>query len=623
MFELSKWIWNCKEIQKDSYADFYAEFEFEKNAYLNISCDSNYACYIEGKLVAFGQYADFPAYKVYDRVDISEFCKKGTNRIDITVWYYGIETSSVYCKGNPCLIFEITDTSGNILAKSDDGTMSRVNPYFKSGYEKIITPQLGYSFLYDAGKSETEYSKSILVNQNLPLYQRPNKKLKLCDIQVGKLIKKLPDNSLLYDTGCENVGFIYLEVFGKCGQKITVSYGEHITDGRVRRKIDMRDFSVEFILKEGKNILFNPFRRLGCRYLEVSSEGGIEIGKIGIIPTEYPVSLKKSPSLSAVQKKIYDICVNTLKLCMHEHYEDCPWREQALYTMDSRNQMLCGYYAFEGYEFARSNLVLISKDNRKDGLLSICYPKGDGKVIPSFSLHYVTEVLEYYRYSKDKSLLEEVFPKIQSVLKVFTDRLENYLILPFDSPYAWNFYEWVKGLDGKETDYTKKDLILNCLLSKALKEADEIGKILSVETDYLSYHLEINKRINEVFYCKEKGIYLDFEQGKSASELGNALAVLCSASEGKDICEKLVSGSLTPCSLSMLCFKYDALIKADRQKYKDYILKDIETIFRPMAEYGNGTVWETVLGESDFKNAGSLCHGWSAMPVYYYNILGE
>lgn len=27
------------------------------------------------------------------------------------------------------------------------------------------------------------------------------------------------------------------------------------------------------------------------------------------------------------------------------------------------------------------------------------------------------------------------------------------------------------------------------------------------------------------------------------------------------------------------------------------------------------------IGESDFDGAGSLCHGWSAMPVYYYNIL--
>lgn len=37
---------------------------------------------------------------------------------------------------------------------------------------------------------------------------------------------------------------------------------------------------------------------------------------------------------------------------MHEHYEDYPWREQALYAFDSRNQALYGYYAFGNYDFA-------------------------------------------------------------------------------------------------------------------------------------------------------------------------------------------------------------------------------------------------------------------------------
>ena len=36
---------------------------------------------------------------------------------------------------------------------------------------------------------------------------------------------------------------------------------------------------------------------------------------------------------------------------MHEHYEDTPWREQAFYVADSRNQALCGYYAFGEYRF--------------------------------------------------------------------------------------------------------------------------------------------------------------------------------------------------------------------------------------------------------------------------------
>lgn len=626
MFDISEWIWQNAAPSKDEYADFYCEFDFDRVAVLNISCDSNYAAYIGKELIAFGQYADFPHDKVFDCIDISRFCKKGKNRIDITVWYYGIETTAVYCKGNAGLLFEITDENGKALAFSSGNTPSRLSPFYKNHYEKMITPQLGYSFLYDGRVTETPYNKSVIVNQNLPLRKRPNKKLLLGECRNGKQIKKLSENTFLFDLGKEEVGFLELDITSESDALITIAYGEHIVDGSVRRIIDMRDFSVEYYAKKGANHYTNPFRRLGCRYLEVSANTSITINKIGIIPTYYPVTEKKSPALSGIHKDIYDICVNTLKLCMHEHYEDCPWREQGLYAMDSRNQMLCGYYAFGEYEFARSSLELISKDNREDGLLSICYPKSYGKVIPSFSLHYVTEVYEYYLYSKDISLLKEVFPKIQAVLNVFTDRLKNGLILPFPQTDAWNFYEWRKGLDGKATELDKHDIILCALLSKALYEADNIAKLLNIKTNYLQIADKINVSINDVFYDKKRGVYLDFECGNSASALGNSLAILCGAAKGKEmeICKKLTEDkTLTPTSLSMLCFKYDALLQTDKNKYKEFILNEIEEIFTPMVRLGNGTVWETEAGESDFKNAGSLCHGWSAMPIYYYNIMED
>ena len=80
---------------------------------------------------------------------------------------------------------------------------------------------------------------------------------------------------------------------------------------------------------------------------------------------------------------------------MHEHYEDCPWREQALYCMDSRNQMLCGYDAFFESDFQRANLVFISKGKRADSLLELTYPAVNTPAIPFFSVMYPVAVYEY------------------------------------------------------------------------------------------------------------------------------------------------------------------------------------------------------------------------------------
>ena len=33
---------------------------------------------------------------------------------------------------------------------------------------------------------------------------------------------------------------------------------------------------------------------------------------------------------------------------------------------------------------------------------------------------------------------------------------------------------------------------------------------------------------------------------------------------------------------------------------------------------GATSFWETIKGHADFGEAGSLCHGWSAIPIYFY-----
>lgn len=63
------------------------------------------------------------------------------------------------------------------------------------------------------------------------------------------------------------------------------------------------------------------------------------------------------------------------------------------------------------------------------------------------------------------------------------------------------------------------------------------------------------------------------------------------------------------------------LLIIDKEKHIHVILDDIEIVYTPMLKSGSTTVWETELGESDFAGAGSLCHGWSAMPIYYYHTL--
>jgi hypothetical protein len=113
--------------------------------------------------------------------------------------------------------------------------------------------------------------------------------------------------------------------------------------------------------------------------------------------------------------------------------------------------------------------------------------------------------------------------------------------------------------------------------------------------------------------------------------LTQSLALLCGAADGLDtsvMLEAMATNGrtedgrrLVPNSLSMNAFRFDALLAVDREKYAPVILDELDRDYLYMLRKGATAFWETIDGADAFGNAGSLCHGWSALPVYYYEIL--
>ena len=628
-----KWIWPDIPTEPDQHCNFYTCFSYSGgNVRLNISADSNYALWINGKPVNSGQYPDFPHYKVFDSLELTDLCVIGENHLAITAWYYG-DANMGYYPGEPGILFELWNGDIPILF-SGENILSRLDPCYENGRRKQITSQLGFGFHYDLTKEDgwkigklRGFSKSRIQPQKPPLFPRPVEKCSILPPVFGKRIGGNGIDRFLLDLGREEVGFLQFRLLSSVPQKLTVAYGEHIVDGGVRRIIDQRDFSVEFTLREGVNEFTEPFRRFGCRYLELFAQAPVELETVSLLPVEYPLTHTGTLPEDPLRRKIYKTAVRTLVLCMHDHYEDTPWREQGLYTMDSRNQMLCGYYAFSEYRFPRANLLLMSKDNRPDGLLNICFPTSLDLTIPSFSLHYFTQVWEYTRYSGDLTLAKEVYPKLESILTAFLNRMEKGLVPNWEGACYWNFYEWETGLDGTlPVEPHQIDAALNCLLSLALQRMGDISAVLGMPDIYGPLVSKLNRAIREYFLDPQKVAFRNSNQRPDHSRLVNALAILCGAAgenERQHIAQKLTDPQCdwTPVSLSMCCFVYDALLLTDRQQYRDYILKDIDTRYEKMLRAGATSFWETEEGSDAFDKAGSLSHGWSAMPVYYYSIL--
>lgn len=628
MFLNAEWIWIHAENKPDEYAEFIFDFEAEEQCdyHFYLTGDSNYNVYLNDELVGFGQPADYPQYKIYDEFHFDKV-RNGKNRVKVVVWYYGIDTQT-YIKDDAGVIFELRNGDDSVYVSSEK-TLGRLCVEYENYRKKDITCQLGLGYKYIAGAvNSLPYQGSVIREKGRNFVLRATEKVVLKERVPVEIVRR--DDCWLIDMHEETVGFLDFDVESDRAATVTVAYGEYLkSDGNVNRFLNgYEDFSADIEVKKGRTIYTNYFRRFAGRYLQVFTDAELKIHYVGLRPTDYPLEAQEPNFKSEIRNRIYKTSVKTLLACMHEHYEDCPWREQALYNIDSRNEMLCTYYAFGDYKFARSNLILMTKGLRPDGLFTICFPAGRDFPIPSFSMVYPVQVYEYIQYSGDKGILAETFDAVETIMNTFIKRIDKEKNLIADLPYPyWNFYEWSKGSDNSRNLFrtpdtpspTRYTLLLNAqflfVLEYYKKLCEMQGKLFEFDDSAM------RKAIIDTFYVAEKGLFkaVDIDEPYYTT-LGNSYAILCGLGN-RGLAEKLIAGEgLIPITLSMNIYLYDALLKLDKN-YKDFIIADLDRRYKSMLDQGATTFWETDLGAQGIDNKGSLCHGWATLPIYYYTLL--
>ena len=620
MNKAAKWIWG-KEQKKDSYLAFKDSFKFDGKAELKVSAQTEFVAYVNGKRIAFGQFAGYENVNYVESVDISKFCRKRkSNELIIVVHYEGID-SFTHIDAGAGLIYEVEGKIGP-LCYSDENTLYAIDENYLQGQKKLLTIQIGYSSSMQRCDL-LQYKKSTVIERETELLQRPVKRLVL---QKRVSARHLRDN--VYVLGKEETGYLHIEISAEEACSVTVAYGEHIKNGKVERflsggyKNAGRDFSLTFDCKKGKNVFEQFFVRIAGRYFQIEKTGNATVDNLSVIPTRYPITVKNFDFVKGIDKRIYDTCVRTLRLCMQNHYEDCPWREQSLYVLDGRNQMLCGYKAFNGTNYQREMLVFISKSEKVKNLLELTYPARNTPSIPFFSLMYVVAVSEYLNETEDYSIMPEIKQTVYGILSEFASRIDaNGLIPAFEAPF-WNFYEWTKGSSHEEEleqngkRVFRYDLILNAAFVYALnkyKNCDEDCKMYQAQADV------VLNAIRKEFYDENKGLlHLSSNEKGIYSQLSNALGLLIGLGDERTLAA-IKSDGLIPATLSMSGFVYDVLLQTNDSGNIDYIVEDIRKKYKYMLDNGATTFWETIDVLDDISQANSLCHGWSAMPIYYYN----
>ncbi len=657
-----KYIWLSRESD-DSYAQFQDVFSCEAGpVILEITADYQFAAYINGELAANSQYADLPDYKAISRYDITALCTPGENTLLIKAWHPGADYFQCH-KMTACIRYAVLSGEA-VLAQSSENTLCRADTAYRVG--TMLTPQLGMGYCYDFTAEPAPWEKARVVEPGFAEIDKPIPNTELLDMPASPVVSgaymasggdtpgaymqhawQRPLNSmldtfpaaiqaeagdgvyLLMDLGQESAGYPYFSL--TCGERARawLGWGEQLVDGRIRTEIGIRSFAVELTLRAGENDFSDHLRRLGCRYLclYIETKLPVTLHRAGLLEEHYPVAELHRDFGDRLLNLLYSVGRRTLELCMHQHYEDCPWREQALYGMDSRNQMLFGYTVFGEKEFPRANLRLMARSLAEDGLLHLCPPSRSDITIPSFTAYWVLACYENALADYREDFVKEVLPPVRRALEVFRANTVDGMVHTLGDKRYWNFHEWIDGLDGGEIYRDEPlapipDALLTAICCRAAEAAAKL-EAMAGEPDQEQRDLAFADALAagfQKFYVPEKGLFASYLPGgrpEGFHEMTQGLMLSTGRLQGEvkeNIIRALTEGAdMIPQTLASLLLTYEGLM--NYAGMDDYVLEDMIRRFQPMARQ-DSTYWETALGQRDFDNAGSMCHGWSAMPCY-------
>ncbi len=682
-FEKANWIFvkNPTEEVHEKYYDYQTTFSVQQGqkVQLYISAHSNYALWINGQFADCGQLPDYESRQIYDTLDITHLVKSGENLLEITQYVAG-RAFSTGRPAIPAVIFAV-EADGELIKVSDQSVKSGHNSRYASLHEDI-SGQCGYNWDYDATGAETVLDDSVLAEKPKNLIARPIDKVTIGELMLPELknqgvfldkntqaakshrmmdayLSYVPRQELiagkqqaslwagetlptsdyqwqipegkeadgayfLFDLGNEYAGFVEMELETEEPAQVYVSWGEHLDLMRVMSYLGNRHFCFGYRAKPGKNRFFHPLQRIAGRYLQVHIYGSKgKLNYVGLRPADYPITRQPVPVKDGLHKWIWEVSCKTLELCMHEHYEDCPWREQSLYTMDSRTQMLCGYYAFGEYRFPRESLRTIMESLRPDGLLELCPPGLVGLNIPGYTAIFPRQIWEYTQYSGDLTLIEECFAGLTTIVEKLKARVdENGLFSGHQGHEYWHFYEWRPGMHTMGiTEPGFYEAPMQAMVADAFCHYAKICKMLG--KDGSNWHQDgemLLKNAHNTFFDEATGAYKTRpEDNGPTHELTQALMLWVGGvpqEHRASVEQAILSQKLIRTSLSMTIFTYEALLQNPANRA--YVLEEIHRIWGKMLAAGAQTFWETEEAGADFALAGSLCHGWSAVPVYIF-----
>lgn len=475
---------------------------------------------------------------------------------------------------------------------------------------------------------ERELATTVLENGSRVLCVKQNSQV-VVDFDAGELV----------------TGYICLKMAGGAGARIRLTYAEaysRVPEGKDINSLvkGVRDDCVNGNIighyddyhPSGKDEIYEPFWFRTFRFLRMEIETGQEEISIDFPiyrETGYPMDVSSIVQSSEEWiQDVWDMSIRTLRRCMHETYEDCPYYEQLQYILDTRLEILYTYMVSGDTRLALRAIEDFNASRMPDGMLQSRYPCQRTQIIPAFSLFWVMMLEDYYWQTGSIRIVRNYQSTVDGILEWYEQKRGKYGLV--ENLGYWEFFDWVDEWGafagapravshGASTNH-------NLLYAYTLKVAANLCTVVDRPDVAREYHKRAEltlKAVRELCYCEQEGLFMEGPGFREYSQHSQVLAVLSGLAEGEEaaqILNKAISGKtsrsekILKCSFPFHFFLFRALEKAGIYD----VTRQLWDTWRGLRDLKLTTIPETP------EKPRSDCHAWGSLPLYEFtrNFLG-
>jgi len=616
----AKWIWLGDE--KPATAMFRKEItlaDAPQSVRAWLTADAKYRLFINGRLVSRGpvdigaDYAGGSTHRwFYDFRDLTPFFVKGKNVIAAEVfrqWPAGRTVS----RGQPGFLFESKIISGDgqkTVVKTDAGWHSLVAAQFPNAttYDVAKEPAgwrlAGFDdSAWPASREVNDVWSPLVASEIPPLMEARYPVLRVEGMPANKIFTN--DGSFKVEFDRVLSAFPTLKVKGGNGAELTIK-AHH---------------SAKMILGGGEQCFEFPFMTEVVPSFSVEVKNvtePLEIEEVGANFTSQPVEYKGAFECSDEGlNKIWNVSRWAVQICLQTHHLDSPNHQEPISDPgDYLIESMVNHYAFAQPWLARQDIRKFAWLLKDENYLNFH---------TSYSIGWLQMLMDYYDYTGDQSLVNEMSPYVHALLDTYTSwRGTNGIIS--EAP-NYMFMDWVT-IGGFPVHHPPAVIGQGYLtafyyhgLEMAARVATMMGDKVRVQK-YAQLRSEVATAFNRELWVADKGLYRDGKPFQTSVQPGRWLPA------DKDI------ETFSP-HVNLLAVLYNL---APKEKHAGIVEKVLEEkplntqpwfmhwVFQAMDHAGLfdrfGTEqmrrWQIVPGTQSFRemwNGGDLSHGWCSTPL--------